>query len=92
MLYIACHARTIDILKCASCKAYELIISSSENDESDEKWITHEYKCEKCGDSGTFRLSRKVNYEWFDSWEQLQDRVDELKVSMSLMKLELYFH
>lgn len=88
MLYIRYQARTIDILKCISCKAYELIISPSENDGSDENWITHAYKCEKCGDSGTFRLSKKVNLEWFDSWEQLQDRVDELKVMMSLMKLE----
>ncbi len=84
MFHITYFKRTVNILKCAKCKAYDLSISPSERHLGHDKWAAYAYVCEKCGANGSFRLSTEVHFESFATWDELQDRIDELKAAMSL--------
>jgi hypothetical protein len=88
MFYITYLSCTIDILKCAKCKSYDLSLSPSESHDNRNKWSAYAYRCWTCDEFGTLRLSNEVHLEEFASWEALQNRIDELKATMSLMELE----
>jgi hypothetical protein len=80
MFYISYIARTINILKCARCRSYDITLDTSAS--------PSHYECSSCGNTGDVKLSGKVNLESFGTWEELEQRIEELKSILSLSPLE----
>ena len=86
MFYIIYRGNGINILKCAKCKSYALELEKKDG-VSNEKYRGYEYRCLSCGSMGWFRLIRKNELEWFDSWENMQDRIEEITTAMCCLPL-----
>ncbi len=84
MYYLVYRAKKIDILKCSKCRGYPITLTLSDQPEPGNEKLTYEYTCEKCDASGSVRISKNINLEGFKTWEELQERIDELKAAMSL--------
>ena len=86
MFHIIYKDHGIDILKCSECKSYDVDLVKSKN-QTDPQWSVFKFSCLNCGKIGKFRLSTTVELENFDSWDELQDRIEELKVIMGFKGL-----
>jgi hypothetical protein len=87
MFYCTYKGRTIDILKCARCRSYSLELKPADQADSNPDWIRYSFTCLACQATGSVRLASDVPLESFPTWEELMDRVEELKVAMTLMEL-----
>jgi len=87
MYYCTYKGRTVDVLKCARCRAYSLTLAPTDSVSDDEGWVLYSFTCQKCGAGGAVRLSSEVALEAFLTWEALQERIDELKAVMSITDL-----
>lgn len=88
MYYCAYKGRTIDILKCSQCRAYSIELTPSSGQGSSNEWVAYDYLCGKCSAKGSVKISSRVTLEGFKTWEELQERIDELKVAMTISGLE----
>ena len=84
MYYLAYAGRTIQVLKCASCRSYSLELFGSVEEGKEQEY---NFRCGKCESEGDFTLPEGYALEGFATWEELQGRVDELKVSMTITEL-----
>jgi transcription initiation factor IIE alpha subunit len=89
MFYCTYREKTINILKCSKCRAYSILLEPVQQTGTGYGWTTYKYRCEKCGADGTVAISSSVNLESFEKWEELEERIEELKVAMSLGGLQL---
>ena len=90
MFYCTYRGRAIDVLKCSRCRSYSIRLDPVDAafPQTDSGWIQYRHKCDKCGAEGSVRISSEVNLEGFETWEELQDRIEELRIVMSLTALE----
>ncbi len=88
MYYCAYKGRTIDILKCSQCRAYSIELTLSSSQTSSGQWADYDYLCNKCSAKGSVKISSRVTLEGFETWGELQERIDELKVAMTVSGLE----
>jgi len=89
MFYCTYREQTINILKCSKCRAYSILLEPVQRVGTGDGWTTYRYRCEKCGAEGTVAISSSVNLESFEKWEELEERIEELKVAMSLSGLKI---
>lgn len=83
MHYITYRESIIDILKCKSCRSYSINLQLKSSDKAENQWNTYLFSCENCQENCEIRLSKEFTLEEFDTWEKLQQRVDELKVVLN---------
>jgi hypothetical protein len=88
MFYCTYLGHTVDILKCSACRSYAIGLDADRGPSAVEDWVTYSFVCHDCGSSGSVRISSKVNLEAFETWEELENRIAELKVAMTLSALE----
>jgi len=88
MFYCTYLGHTIDMLKCSACRSYAIRLEADRPPSEVGEWVTYSFVCHDCGSSGSIRISSRVNLEGFDTWEELENRIAELKVAMTLSALE----
>jgi len=82
MYYLTYRGHTINTLKCAKCKSYSLRLERKPS--GDENWVHFGYECESCGATGSVRIASDFGFEVHETWEELDERISELKISMTV--------
>jgi hypothetical protein len=87
MFYVAYAGHTVHVLKCKPCKSYDLELAPRDDSTvgPPNEYVFH---CVGCHSKGTFTVPVDYKVEGFLTWDELQARVDELKVVMTITPLE----